>query len=218
MASTATVTPKQRTTVWPMPWPASWRASVTPLRISVHSCSDGPRPREHARRHHRRREEAALVEHVDAHAVERGHHHLGEGGVGEPAARESARGLVGTVGLLEGALLPELADEEGRLGPLAVEPHDHGLDVADRGRHDDVRLVGEARRVLEGEGDHAPSLTPGFGGRAAGEDPGPRHQGEGTLHGRSPSQAVSPRPSRIIRSISSETASDRRSSASGSSI
>ena len=31
MASTATVTPKHRTTVWPMPCSARWRASVAPL-------------------------------------------------------------------------------------------------------------------------------------------------------------------------------------------
>ena len=83
--------------------------------------------------------------------------------------------------------------------------------------HDDVGVRGEAGRVLEGERDHAPPLAPRLGGGAAGQDPGPAHQAEGTLHGRSSGQAISPRPSRIIRSISSATASDRRSSASGSS-
>jgi hypothetical protein len=46
--------------------------------------------------------------------------------------------MVRALRLLEGPLLPELADEERGLRTLAVEPHDHGLDIADRGGHDDV--------------------------------------------------------------------------------
>ena len=108
--------------------------------------------------------------------------------------------------------------EKLRLGVIfGGESGEHGLDVGDRRRDHGVGGLREAGRLLEGEGRDAPSAPSGLQGGVAGQDPGPGHQAERALHGRSSGQAVSPRPSRIIRSISSATASDRRSSASGSS-
>src|SRR5262249_57135020 len=73
------------------------------------------------------------------------------------------------------------------------------------------------RRGGEGGGAHPPPWRGGGGGGRGGGARAPRHHGEAALHGRSFGQATSPRPSRIIRSISSATARDRRSSVSKSS-
>src|SRR6266403_455181 len=184
---------------------------------------------QHAPGRHRERGGAALAHrldggvadcrHVEAIVVGGGYRlHYHRAGARETAAAgEMAARRIGLPVLGEGARLPELTDEDGGLDPLRGEARDHRLDVGDRGGDDVIGGLREAGGLLEGEGHHAPAVTPGFLGGSAGKRPGPGHQAERTLHGRSSGQAVSPRPSRIIRSISSATASDRRSSASGSS-
>ena len=117
----------------------------------------------------------------------------------------------------EHLLLPQLADEDDRADLGVAERAHHFLKVGERARDDPLGVRFDSGGCVEGESDDLPALAGGFRGGTAGEGPGPRHHREAALHGRSFGQAISPRPSRIILSISNATARDRRSSVSGSS-
>ena len=204
-----------------MPCPARWRASVDAARGSPsHSCCRGRPRRQHARRHHPRRrgspaDRAPRCPCPRGSPPPSGRARRRRGRPARGAAPPSSAALR----LLEGPLLPELPHEQGGLRRARRRARTmHRLDVADRGR------ARRRRRAPSrpGASSKAKATTRHPWRRASaaarpGRTPAPAIRARRTLHGRSLGQAISPRPSRIIRSISSATASDRRSSASGSS-
>src|SRR5713101_752450 len=175
-----------------------------------------------ARRHgsppcHPRIEKGARIEDLDADPVEGGQDHGGQRLVRQAGSSDIATEIVRRSHPAEHFLLPQLADKDDRADLGVAERAHHSLKVGERARDDPLGVRLESGRRVESEGDDMPALAGGFRGGTAGEDPGPRHHREAALHGRSFGQAISPRPSRIILSISSATARDRRSSVSGSS-
>ena len=123
--------------------------------------------------------------------------------------------LVGVPELLEDLLLPELAHEDDGLHPPGGEGLEDRLESSVMAEHHCAR---RGRRgppaSSKAKRDHAPPLAAASAAAWPGMTPAPAITREAALHGRSFGQATSPRPSRIIRSISSATASDRRSSVS----
>src|SRR6266581_1536538 len=180
-ASTAKVTPRDRTTLWPIPYAARCRASAKPAWISLHSAGVGAR-----------------TVRVPAPAIH--------------GSSDVATKIVRRTHTAEHLLLPQLADKDDRADLGVAERAHHFLKVGERARDDPLGVRFDSSGCVEGESDDLPALAGGFRGGTAGEDPGPRHHREAALHGRSFGQAISPRPSRIILSISNATARDRRSS------
>src|SRR5438445_11823007 len=145
-------------------------------------------------------------------------HALAEAGAAEPAAAARDDRLAGRVATrLQQLLRGEPPAKDGGGDPLGPEPGEDRGDVGDARGDETVDRAVEARRLPERERDDAEPAPLRFPGDAGRQGAGPAHQAERALHGRCCGQASSPCPSRIIRSISSATASERMSSLSGSS-
>ena len=218
IASTALIAPRLTTTVWPT------------LRVGDQARHREPatdvRPLGLGRRAARRRaggsaepvaEERPLVEQLDAQAGERRHDGLGEvaveqrAGAAPPCARarrRAARG--GRAGRPSRTCRRRARRRSARArAPRAPAPSRRCA----RGPRRSARSA-ELGGAGEREGDHAPAPPSRLAAIRAGSEPAP-HISPRARIGRSGTgsrQATSATPSRIIRSISSAMASERRSS------